>query len=146
MLQLHHESLIMKHTSMPFFLPERCLFLSARCLKKPGCCTDSDNISRVSHVSVKQTFFSNLYIVVKRLYIGILGSGERCARLQNLTRRPLCLPLLRRRCLGSPTGIRLSWVVVGTEDPLRESCIPGRNVGKLCWLTLVVCVCAFLAV
>ena len=61
----------------------------------------------------------------------MLGSGARCARLRSLTRRPLRLPLLRRRCFGSPAGIRS--IVLGgkTEDPLRESCIPDLNDDEL---------------
>ena len=41
----HHVSLIIRHTPTPLFLPERCSFLSARCMKKPAACTDSDSVS-----------------------------------------------------------------------------------------------------
>ena len=110
----------MKHTPPPLFFPERCLFLSARCVEKPVGCTDSDSVSPVSHVSVKQrtlqslmslwnatlarissTLLSRDWTLARRM----LGSGARCARLRSLTRRPPCFPLLRSRFFGSPHGI-----------------------------------------
>ena len=110
----------MKHTPPPLFLPERCLFLSARCVEKPAGCTDSDSVSPVSHDSLKQTtiqslksqsnptlarisstFLSRDCTMARRM----LGSGARCARLRSLTRRPLRFPLLRSHFLGSPGGI-----------------------------------------
>nr|AAP06205.1 hypothetical protein [Schistosoma japonicum] len=105
------------HTSPPLFLPERCLFLSARCVKKPAGCIDSDRVSRVSHVSMKQRMLQSLMslwnatlarissTLLSRHWIlasSMLGSGARCARLRSLTRRPL----LQRHCFGSPAGIR----------------------------------------
>ena len=54
LLWSHHVSLIIRHSPPPLFLPERCLFLWVRCVMKPAGCTDSDSVSRVSHVSVKQ--------------------------------------------------------------------------------------------
>nr|AAW25926.1 SJCHGC03850 protein [Schistosoma japonicum] len=108
------------HTSPPLFLPERCLFLSARCVKKPVGCTAPDRVSPVSHVSVKQrmlqslmslwnatlarissTLLSRDWTLARRM----LGSGARCARVRSLTRRPLRFPLLRSRFLGSLHGI-----------------------------------------
>jgi hypothetical protein len=121
----------MKHTHLPFFFPERCLFLSVRRMKKPGGCTDSYNISRESHVSVKQRMLqslmsqwkANLNLILSTLLSrdwtlasSILGSGGECARLQCLTRRPLCLPLLRRRCFESASGIRFN--VLGRRQRL----------------------------
>ena len=122
MLVLHQESLIMRHTPPPFFLPERCLFLLVRHMKKSGVCTDSDNISRVSHVSVKQRILQSLMFLWKAtcalisstvlsrdwtIATNILRSCGWCARLLSRTRRPLCLPLLwRQRCFGSASGIR----------------------------------------
>ena len=131
----------MKHTPLPFFFPERCLFLSARCIMNPGGCTDSDSISRESHVSVKQSilqFLMYLWKATRALILStllskdrtlasnILWSGGWCARLQSLTRRLLRLPLL-----GQPLGsVQMPWVIQ-TKDPLRESCIPGCSAGKL---------------
>ena len=121
LLRLHYESLIMKHTPPPFFFPERCLFLSARCTENPVGCSDSDIMSPASHVSVKQRMLQSLMSLWKATLAqisstllsrdwtmarSILGSSERCAHLRSLTRRQLRLPLLRRHCFGSPTGIR----------------------------------------
>ena len=112
---------LVRHTPPPFFLPERCLFLSARCVKIPGGCTNSDNVSRVSHVSVKQRMLQSLISLWKAtlawisstllsrdwtLASSILRSGGRCARRRSLTRRLPRQPLLRDRCFGSPAGIR----------------------------------------
>ena len=144
LLWLHNESLIMTHKHPPFLFPERCSSLSTRCIEKPGGWTDSDNISWQSHVSRKQRMLQSLMSLWKAtlaqisstllsrdwtLARSILGSGGRCARLQSLNRRPL---RLQSRCLGSASGNRsMFWVVVQTEDLLRESRIPGHNVGKL---------------
>ncbi|XP_064832114.1 testis-expressed protein 30 isoform X1 [Oncorhynchus masou masou] len=49
-----------KFTIRNIFLGERCLFLSARCVEKPAGCTDSDSVSPVSHVSVKQRTLQSL--------------------------------------------------------------------------------------
>ena len=121
LLWSHHVSLIIRRTSLPLFLPERCLFLSAQCVKKPAGCTDSDSVSRVSQDSVKQRTLQSLMSLWKAtldqisstllsrdwtLASSMVGSGARCARLRSLTRRPLRPPLLRRRCFGSPTWIR----------------------------------------
>jgi hypothetical protein len=72
-----------------------------------------------------------VYLVVKRLDIGIiLGRGEWCAHLWSLTRRPLRLPLPLRCCFGYWDEIHCpGWWF--KQDPLQESHIPGRNVGKL---------------
>ena len=112
----HHVSLVMRHTPPPLFLPERCLFLSARCVEKPVGCTASDSVFPVSHVSVKQrtlqslmslwnatlaristTLLSRDWTLARRM----LGSGARCALFRSLTRRPLRFPLFRSRFLGS---------------------------------------------
>ena len=125
----HHVSLVMRHTPPPLFLPERCLFLSARCVGKPAGCTAYDSVSPVSHVSVNQrtlqslmslwnatlarissTLLSRDWTLARRM----LGSGARCARLRSLTRRPLRFPLLRSRFLGSPAGIHS--VVLGERQ------------------------------
>ena len=120
MLQLHYESLIMNHTPTPFFFSERCLYLSSQRTKNPGGCTDSDSISRESHVSVKQSMLQSLMFIWKASLVlisstmlsrdwtlasNILGSGGWCACLQSLTRRPLRLSLLWRHCFGSASGI-----------------------------------------
>ena len=111
----------MKHTAPPFFFPQRCLFLSERRTKNPGGCTDSVNISRESHVSMKQSILQSLMSLWKAtlalilstllsrdctLVSNILGSGGWCARPRSLTRRPLRLLLLRRRCFELASGIR----------------------------------------
>uniref|UniRef100_A0A8C7D3A5 Sidekick cell adhesion molecule 2 n=1 Tax=Oncorhynchus kisutch TaxID=8019 RepID=A0A8C7D3A5_ONCKI len=107
-LSSHHVTLAIRHTPPPLFLPERCSFLSARCVEKPAGCTASDCVSPVSHVSVKQrtlqslmslwnatlarissTLLSRDWTLARRM----LGSGARCARLRSLTRRPLRFPL-----------------------------------------------------
>ena len=54
-LELHHESLIIKHTPLPFYFPERYLFLSARCTENPAGFTDSNRVSRERYGSVKQS-------------------------------------------------------------------------------------------
>jgi hypothetical protein len=124
LLQLHHETLIMKHTPPPY-----CLFLLARCTKNPGGSTDSDSMSPASHVSVKQSMFQSLMFLWKATLVlilstllsrhwtlasNILGSGGWCARLRSLTRRPLHLPLLWWRCFGSVSGISSN--VLGGSD------------------------------
>ena len=136
----------MKHTPQPFFLPERCLFLSARRMKKSGGCNDSDNISQESHVSVKQRMLQSLMSLWKAtlalisftllsrdwtLTSNMLGSGGWCARLRSLTRRPLSTsPTATVLC--RPLGLDpISWVVVRKKDLLRESRILGCNVCKL---------------
>jgi hypothetical protein len=146
MLWLHHNLIIIRHTSPPFFLPERCLFLSARCMTKPGGSTFIDNIPRVSHASVKQRMLQYLMPLWKAtlarisstllssdwtLVSSILRSCERCARLRSLTRRPLRLPFLRRSCFGLPTGIRSFVLGGGPNRGLhRGSHISDHNVGK----------------
>ena len=113
------------------------------------------SVSRVSHVSVKQRTLQSLMFLWNAtlarisstllsrdwtLASSMLGSSARCARLRSLIRRSLRLPLLRRRCfvrwLGSDP---LSRVVGKTEDPLRESHIPGSNDGELTLLLGSVC-------
>jgi hypothetical protein len=113
LLQLHHESLIMKP---PYFFPERYLFLLARHTKNPGGCNDFESLSQESHVSMKQSMLQSLMSLWKAtlalisstllsrywtLASNILGSGGWCACLRSLTRRPLRLPLLRRHCFES---------------------------------------------
>ena len=147
LLWSHHVSLIIRHTHPPFFLPERCLFQSVRCVKNPGGCTDSDSVSRVSHVSVKQRMLQSLMSLWKAtlarisstllssdwtLASSMLGSGGRCARLRSLTRRLLRCPFCGTVVLGQRLGFNpLSRVVDQTEDLLQESRIPGRYVGEL---------------
>jgi hypothetical protein len=113
----HHVSVIIRHTFPPFFLPERCLFLSARCVTKPAGSTDSDSVSRVSHVSVKQRTLQSLMSLWKAtlppilstllsrdwtLASSMLGSGARCARLRSLTRK--------KPAPSAPSGVSLFWV------------------------------------
>ena len=74
LLWSNHDSLIIRHTPPPFFLPERCLFLSVRCVKKPGGCTDSDNVSQVSHVSMKQRMLQSLMSLWKANLAQILST------------------------------------------------------------------------
>ena len=126
-LSSHHVTLAIRHTPPPLFLPERCLFLSARCVEKPAGCTASDCVSPVSHVSVKQrtlqslmslwnatlarissTLLSRDWTLARRM----LGSGARCARLRSLTRRPLRFPLFLSRFFGSLHGIHSVVLVV----------------------------------
>ena len=117
------------------------------CVKKPGGCTNSDNLSRVSHVSVKQRML-NLWCLFGRqpllefhlpccqetghwrvVYSGAVGDVPVYrAWAEDRSVCPFCGAVVLGRLLGSDP---LSWVVVKTEDPLRESGVPGRNVGKL---------------
>ena len=105
----------------PVFLPERCLILSARCGKKPGgsnrlrqhipsepCSRKTENVT-ISDVTLEGNPCSNSSTLLSRdwtLASSILGSSERRACLWSLTRRPLRLPILWRRCFGSATGIK----------------------------------------
>ena len=133
----------MKHTPLYFIFPERCLSLSARCMEKPGGCTDSNNISRESHVSVKQRMLQSLMSLWKAtlaqilstllsrdwtLTSSIFGSSWQCVRLGVLSVCPFCSAIVLGLLLGLGP---LSSVVVQTEDLLWESLIPGRTVGKL---------------
>ena len=137
-----------KAYTLPFFLPERCLSLSARCVKKPGGCTDSNSVSRVSHVSVKQRMLQSLLSLWKATPARIsstllsrdwtlanskLGSGARCARLRSLTRRPLLLPLMRRRCFGLPAEVRSIVLGGGPNRPTRGSTSGKSYSWSLCW-------------
>ena len=122
---------LVNHKAYPphLFLPERCLLLSARCVKKPAGCTKSESVSRVSHVSVKQRTLQSLMslwnatlarissTLMSRdwtLASSMLGSGARCARLRSLTRSPLRFPLLQRLCFGSQAGVHS--VVLGERQ------------------------------
>ena len=95
--------LVNHKANTPALLLTREMFVSARCMKKPGGCTASDSVSRVSHVSVKQRTLQSLMSLWKAtlarisstllsrdwtLASSILGSGGRCACLRSLTRRP----------------------------------------------------------
>ena len=51
---------VVGHKAYTPALLTRQMFLSARCVKKPGGYADSDNISWVSHVSVKQRMLQSL--------------------------------------------------------------------------------------
>ena len=48
-----------QETYPPFFLPERCFFLLARCTGNPVGCTDSGSMPLASHVSVKQSMLQS---------------------------------------------------------------------------------------
>ena len=52
--QRKHKRTMARTWHPPVFVPEWWWFLAGRSMKKPGGCTDSDNISWGSHVSLKQ--------------------------------------------------------------------------------------------
>ena len=77
LLWSYHVSLIIRHSHPPLLLPERCLFLSARCVEKPAGCTDSDSVSWVSHVSVKQRTLQSL---MSLWMLPLLGFHQPCCQ------------------------------------------------------------------
>ena len=108
----------MKYTPPPFFFSERSLFLSARWTENPTGCTDSDSISRESHVFVKQSMLQSLMSLWKEIFAlsmstllsrawalasNIFGSSGWCAHLLSRTRSPLQIQPLE--------SVQLSWGV-----------------------------------
>ena len=105
------------------------------------------SVYRVSHVSVKYRMLQSLMSLWKAILAqilstllsrdwtlakSILGSGARCAHYgawpDDHSVCPFCGAVVLGCWLGSDP---LSWVVDQKENPLWESCIPGRNVGEL---------------